>query len=585
MGDLERRLERWVRAGIITAEQATAIREAEGAPGEARAATAPADGEARPGESTPSLAATALGYLGASVALVGGIVAASREWSRMPTGARLAVAAGAALALLVAGFIARRRRHPALRSLDTFLWFLSAGGAAFTAGLVAHDVLDLETRSISLASGAAAAAWAAPLWRLRRGALQEIAVFAGLAVFLEAVLAHLPGPPDGLHGLPLWGLAAAWALLGSGRVLPRAGSSSTLAGAGLLLGAQILSFGWRGAGLCLGITTAVAMLAASVALRSQSLLGFGAAGVLLFLPQIVFEYLGDTLGAPLALLVTGIVLLAGAFLTARLKGGVRTRSGGTSVPPATARRRGMVGAALVVALVSAAIWIAGIAPLPDFESLEARPDPSIPGQVAFVRWGSGPCVFVVPASGGATRRVLCSSEDGDEPGEAAWLGGPITWTTEGSIAVQAYAPEGNQVVVVDPRSGRVIERIVSAEPLVAQPEPDARRADGARLLVNRSGRAATLGIAPPAASPVEVARVPGPPGYAFWGAIWSPDGEWILVRDSNENLLVVAAREGARPRLLAERVSGEFAWHIPGTDAGLDLDSLRARRAASLSAP
>ena len=39
-------------------------------------------------------------------------------------------------------------------------------------------------------------------------------------------------------------------------------------------------------------------------------LGFGAAGVLLFLPQIVFEYLGDTLGAPLALLVSGIALWA-----------------------------------------------------------------------------------------------------------------------------------------------------------------------------------------------------------------------------------------------------------------------------------
>jgi hypothetical protein len=71
----------------------------------------------------------------------------------------------------------------------------------------------------------------------------------------------------------------------------------------------------------------------------------------------------------------------------------------------------------------------------------------------------------------------------------------------------------------------------------------------------------------------------GPPGFAFGEALWSPDGEWVLLRDSNQNLLVLPAREGTRPRLLAERVSGPIAWHIPGIPAGtVDLDSLRAAR-------
>ena len=268
MRDLEQRLARWVSAGLVTAEQAVAILAAE---------------QAAPAQRGSSMAATALGYLGASVALVGGVVAASREWSAMATASRLALALGATLLLLAAGFLARRRDHPALRSLDGFLWFLSAAGAAVAAGLVAHDVLHLETRSITFFAGAAAAAWGAPLWRLRRSAIQETAVFAGLGVFAEALLAHLPGPPDELHGLPLWGLGAVWAILAWGRVLSR-GSSLALAGVALLLGAQLLSFGWRGAGLALGIGTGVALLAASVALRSTVLLAFGAAGVLLFLP-------------------------------------------------------------------------------------------------------------------------------------------------------------------------------------------------------------------------------------------------------------------------------------------------------------
>jgi hypothetical protein len=134
------------------------------------------------------------------------------------------------------------------------------------------------------------------------------------------------------------------------------------------------------------------------------------------------------------------------------------------------------------------------------------------------------------------------------------------------------------VIVLDPATGRVLERILVEQPLAERSPPEARaRSDGARLLVDRAGGAATLGIAPVDASPREVARVSGPPAYAFWDARWSPDGEWILVRDSNQDLLVVRAREGAPLRLLADRVSGPFAWHLPGRfDDAVDLDSLRA---------
>ncbi|CAN5839771.1 hypothetical protein BH20GEM1_BH20GEM1_19520 [soil metagenome] len=571
MDDLERRLERWVAEGLLSSDQAAAVLAAERA----------SEGEEEPGR---SLGATALGYLGASIALVGGVVAASREWSEMATGARLALAGGATLLLLAAGFLARRQDQPALRALDGYLWFLSATGAAFTAGLVAHDLLELETRSITLAAGLGAAAWAAPLWRIRPAPILAVAVVAGLAVFLEALLAHLPGPPGELHGLPLWGLGAVLALLDWGKLAWRGRGSFALAGVLLLLGAQILSFGWRPAGLALGIGTAAALLAASVLLRSMVHLGFGAAGVLLFLPQIVFEYLGDTLGAPLALLVSGIAILAGSFLAARLGGTLRRgrAPGRSATGVAGQRKRAGIAAAVVALAVCVSIWAFGVAPLPDYPSLAADPDPSIPGRVAFVRWGERPCVFVVQGSGGAPRRLRCTDEDGN--GGVDWFGGPVAWTRDGRIVVQAFSPAGNRAIVLDPETGHVVERIVVEQPLgeraslsgSLQTEPEARD-DGARLLVNRSGGAATLGIAPRDASPREVARFSGPPAYAFREAHWSPDGEWILVRDSNQDLLVVRAREGAPLRLLADRVTGPFAWHVPGrSDYVVDVDSLRA---------
>ena len=76
--------------------------------------------------------------------------------------------------------------------------------------------------------------------------------------------------------------------------------------------------------------------------------------------------------------------------------------------------------------------------------------------------------------------------------------------------------------------------------------------------------------------PAPPAPVLVPPTYTFWEARWSPDGEWILVRDSNQDLLVARAIEGAPLRLLADRVSGPFAWHIPGrATQAIELDSLR----------
>ena len=572
MKDLETSLARWVDSGLITEEQARAILATE------RSGDVAPDGAMEP---EPSLVATALGYLGASVALVGGIVAASRHWSEMGTGARLTLAGGATLLLLAAGWVARRRDHPALRSLDGFLWFLAAGGAAFTAGLAGHKLLDLETRTVFLVAGLATAAFGFPLWRIRPGPLQEIAVVAGLAVLVEALLHHLPGPPNELHGLPLWGLGAIWCLLAWGGVLSERRSSLALGGVALLMGPQILSFGWRGAGLALGIGTAVALLAASVRLKSMLLLGFGAAGVLLFLPQIVFEYLGDSLGAPLALLICGVALLGAAFLAARLRGTMRETPGpgGNGVPGDRTRSRAAVAASGVAIAVGAFVWAFGVAPLPDYPSLAARPDPSIPGRIAFLRWGAQPpCLYVVPAAGGEPQRVRCADGQGDD---ADWFGGPVGWTREGFVVVQAFGPSGPRAIVLDPETGRTLERIRVEEPLFARtlPPDGSVRADGARLLVRRSDGTATVGIAPPDGRPIEVTRVSGPPGFAFGEALWSPDGDWILVRDSNQNLLVLPARVDARPRLLAARVSGPLAWHIPGVAAGtVDLDSLRAAR-------
>lgn len=567
MKDLKLDLQRWVDGGLITAEQAASILAVE-------------EGEKPPEEKVPpsvSRATAALAFLGGSVAIVGVFVAASRYWSNLGAAARLGLVGAVTALLLVGGWLAHRAGRPGLRPLAGFLWLLSAAGVAFFVGLTARDALDLNMRTAFLLAGLATAACGFALWRVRPAAMQEIPVFFGLALAVEAAIHHLPGPPSEYAGLPLWGLGAIWLVLAWGGFQPGRRSAFALGCVGLLIGAEFLAASRGGPGLGVGIATAIGLMAASMALGSMLLLGFGAAGVLLFLPQIVFKYFGDTLGAPLALVTIGAALLGGALLTARLKGAVQTPR--LTIEVDRRRRFAALLAAGVALAVMAVIWAFGVAPLPDYRELAEKPNPGIPGEVAFVRW-DGPCLYTVPAAGGREREILC----GGSPGTALpGFDGPIAWTDDGRILVMAFGSLGPHAIVVDPARGRPAERIRLEEMPPSGFYGDRwgnrmARPDGTRIRLGFGFRdEATVAIQPREAATREILRVDGPYRYGFAEGEWSPDGAWLLLKDTKGRLIIVTAREGAAPRLLAERVSGPFAWRMPGVPTySVNLDSLRS---------
>ena len=75
-----------------------------------------------------------------------------------------------------------------------------------------------------------------------------------------------------------------------------------------------------GLGLLLGIVTGCGLIAAGVSWDERVLLGFGAAALFVFVPWAIFEYLGDSLGAPIALFLAGVALVAVGLAMARLRG-------------------------------------------------------------------------------------------------------------------------------------------------------------------------------------------------------------------------------------------------------------------------
>lgn len=305
MAHLDDRLRAWRDAGLITDEQVAAIRSFE-----------------HPEERRVPLVAEVLGYLGGSLALVAIGVLVSQYWSQMELWARLLLVGVLTVVFLLAGWWIRRIDNPAVVRLKGFLWLLGTAGVALWFGLFADGSLRADEPTTTLIAFGAAAVVAWLLWRINCSMLQEAAMFASIVGVAISALGEFPHMPEEFFGLAIWALGVAWALLAWGLVVSPERTGYVLGSGAMLIGAQAFAVappGDLGWGLLLGVVTAGALLAAAVAVRETILLGFGAAGIFIFVPQIIFEFFGDTIGVPVALFLTGVLLLGTALLVARLR--------------------------------------------------------------------------------------------------------------------------------------------------------------------------------------------------------------------------------------------------------------------------
>jgi hypothetical protein len=170
-------------------------------------------------------------------------------------------------------------------------------------------------------------------------------------------------------------------------------------------------------------------------------------------------------------------------------------------------------AGAVTLAVAGAVWRYGVVPVPHFPALADRPDPSIPGTVAFR--GDDDCLRVVPAGGGAVRRVGPCDDDAFGPGPSD----------------EPRLPDGSEVEIPydddeDERRARIVARA-----------PDGEE----RTLVS----------------------VRAPADYSFETVVVSPDGRFLLTLDSDGRLLVGPADRSAGLRLLAGGAEpyGQPVWY------------------------
>jgi hypothetical protein len=264
------------------------------------------------------LAAEALGYAGAVIAIVAAGVTVRQVGTRIPPGAQLAFAAVTAAALMVAGSVLRAAAEPAFARLRSVLWLASTAATASFVAVLTTRFLHLHGTSVVLLAAGAWTACAVPLWWRSRSALQHLALFAGIAALAETGLERLDrGVPFWAFGVVLWILSVLWGIAVNREYLRPHAAGLFASGAGLLIGAT-MTMG-EAAGQALAVVTVAALLWLGVALRRVLLIGIGAAGIFWVIPATVSRYLPGPVAAPLAVTIVGLVLLAIALWLARTR--------------------------------------------------------------------------------------------------------------------------------------------------------------------------------------------------------------------------------------------------------------------------
>ncbi|MCC6387730.1 MAG: DUF2157 domain-containing protein [Dehalococcoidia bacterium] len=317
--DGEEHIRRWQAAGFI--DEATAARllaHEGGTPAEP--ATAASE---RPG------ALEALLYLGLAAAAAGIIVLVAMQWSELRPWSRMAVAGIPCVLALMAGGAMLRSDEGGIRRAGTVAWFVAAALTAVTLAIGAEEYgpgFEDAEAWVLLGVAGGTVAMAAVLWLLSPTHPQVLAM-GGSLLFMGTAVGNWPDEySTGLFGFTvmLFG-AAGVALAEAGWLAPRISARFVFAMLAVL-GPFIFGMASDAAPVQLVIVAVGAVLAGLSVWRAVFVyMGVGVGAIFVGLVAFFFRQFAPELGAPVALILTGALLIAVVLVLAQARRVMRAR--------------------------------------------------------------------------------------------------------------------------------------------------------------------------------------------------------------------------------------------------------------------
>jgi hypothetical protein len=317
---LDARIDQWVRDGLITLDQATAIRSLETqrldptAVGQARAD--------RPGDEKPApgwIIREVLAYLGAVFVVIAGFILVAQFWEDIPDAARVAISLAAGILLAVTGMYLDSNRRASVRRAGQVSLLLGAAPIGLAIGMLADALFADEEISV-LVGFAGALTFSISFYRRGPSSAQHLALFLSALGTTMAIGTILTGDEGSwVIGILIVALGAGWTVASATghlppRILAEVGGTVALGIGSLIVVGSLGSSGADGiAAMACWVLVSIVLIGFGVARdRVVPIIG-GVLGLVIYIPWMI----GQALGAVHILVAGGILIATAIYLTRR----------------------------------------------------------------------------------------------------------------------------------------------------------------------------------------------------------------------------------------------------------------------------
>lgn len=291
---LDRHTVDWVGAGLISPDQASAIRRFEH--------------ESNPEPRLGVVAEVAV-YLGSVIALGGGIAIVEPYWSEIGTAGRLAVALAVSIVVFGVAQLLAGMAEPGAERLTGFLRVVATGGAALAVVVLVDAIDPADEAWWTIAVGAVVAALGVGLWRNRDRPLQLVTTAIGVATFV--------GGWFELFGVAIWSVAIVTWIVSAGfgaiaaidGIRPRA-TALAIAAVGMMIGAFQFAERSERIAAFVAVGSAAVIVVVGLVERSWPLVGIGLVAFLFAVIMLMGTVLEGTIARLVAVLAGLAVVVA-----------------------------------------------------------------------------------------------------------------------------------------------------------------------------------------------------------------------------------------------------------------------------------